>query len=145
MTNEQFTYQMPNAGCMLGTAYQILASQLAGKLTEAGLALTVPEYMILRALYTQDGMQQCEIGSMLGKDKGAISRCVTTMVRKKLVTTESVSHKCLRVFLSPEGHRIRDIILTIADERHRALESLLTPDEMNCFATVLKKIISTKI
>lgn len=136
---------MPNVGCMVGTAYQVMVAQLDRKLADEGLELSVPEYMILRALYTRDGMQQCEIGTMLGKNKGAISRCVATMVRKNLVATEPVSHKCLRVYLTAESRRLKPRILEIARQRQQALESMLSPDEINGFVSALKKIIETKI
>lgn len=136
---------MPNVGCMVGTAYQVLVGQLAETLASAGVDLSVPEYMILRALYTRDGLQQCEIGSLLGKDKGAISRCVAAMARKNLVATKPVSHKCLRVYLTDESRQLKPIILEIARQRQEALESLMSPDEISCFVNALKKIIETKI
>lgn len=139
--SERNPYAMPNVGCMLGTAYQTLVSQLADELEKADLNITVPEYLILRALYTQDGMQQCEIASIVGKDKGAVCRCVAAMSKKGLVTTESVSYKCLRVYLSPKGKEIEPTVMKIAETRHQALSSLLTPEEREVFATVLKKII----
>ncbi len=135
---------MPNVGCMLGTAYQTLISQLAEELEKAKLDITVPEYLILRSLYTQDGMQQCEIGTMVGKDKGAVSRCVASLIKKGLVTTECVSYKCLKVYLSPLGEEIKPKVLEIARLRHEALSNLLTPEERTIFATVLKKIINLK-
>lgn len=141
MTNEQNLYGMPNMGCMLGTAYQVLVSELAAVLAARGLEITVPEYLILRALYTRDGMQQCEIGAIINKDKAAISRCVTSMERKGLVRTESVSHKCLRVYLTAESREIEPEIHAVAQDRQHALEALMTPDEITTFATVLKKII----
>ncbi len=135
---------MPNVGCMLGTAYQTLVSQLAVELEKAKLDITVPEYLILRSLYTQDGLQQCEIAAIVGKDKGAVSRCVATMIKKGLVTTECVSYKCLRVSLSPTGEAIRPKVLEIAKTQDNALSSILTSEERSIFATVLKKIINNK-
>ncbi len=144
MTKEKILYEMPNVGCMVGTAYQTLLSQLADELEKSELGITVPEYLILRALYTQDGMQQCEIASMVGKDKGAVCRCVASLAKKGLVTTECISHKCLRVHLSLLGKSIEPKVMEIAKSRHEALGSLLTPEERTIFATVLRKIIQQK-
>ncbi len=139
--NEKNIYSMPNVGCMLGTAYQVLVSQLAEVLAESGLDITVPEYLILRTLYTRDGMQQCEIASMVGKDKGAVCRCVASMSKKGLINTESISHKCLRVHLSDKGKSIRPMVMEIAKSCHDSLESLLTPEEQQIFTKVLRTII----
>ncbi|MDE6393775.1 MAG: MarR family winged helix-turn-helix transcriptional regulator [Duncaniella sp.] len=142
MTNELHIYGGPNVGCMLGTAYQSLLSELTDALAKAGLDVTAPEYLILRALYANNGMQQCELASQLGKDKGAICRCIKTMAAKGLVVTEPVSHKCLKVYVSDKGQSIRADIMAVADERHRALTSMLTPAEMDTFVSVLQRIIT---
>ncbi len=141
MTNKPHIYQMPNLGCMLGTAYQCLLGRLSEALFDAGLDITTAEYLILRALYTSDGMQQCEICSLINKDKGAVSRCVAGLVRKGLVVTESVSHKCLRVFLSPEGRRIEPEVMKVARLRHDDLAGILTSDEVGALTEILSKII----
>lgn len=141
MTNKLQTYGGPNVGCMLGTAYQVLVSELTDALAKAGLDITAPEYLILRALYTNDGMQQCELAALLGKDKGAICRCVKTMTAKGLVTTQPVSHKCLKVYVSDKGQHIRPDIMAVAEKQHRALTSMLSSAEMDTFVSILQKII----
>ncbi len=144
MKNDKKLYGMPNTGCMVGTAYQTLLSRLSEALSAHGLDLTTPEYMVLRALYTCEGMQQCDLAAMIGKDKGAICRCVAAMAKKGLVRTESVSHKCLRVYVAPKGREIEPKVMAVAKARHEALASLLTPEEMTTFDTVLEKIINNE-
>lgn len=138
MTN---IYDGPNAGCMLGTAYHVLVGKLGNALVEAGVNVTVPEYLILRSLYSRDGLQICELSDVVGKDKGAVSRCVKGLVGKGLVNTEQISHKCIKVFVSEKGRNIESEILNIAQEQHDMLTSLLTPDEMKIFFSALRKII----
>lgn len=145
MTNDYQFYSMPNLGCLLGTAYQRLLSQLAAALAEAGLDITTSEYLILRALYTSDGMQQCDIASLISKDKGAVSRCVAAMVRKGLVVTEPVSYKCLRVFLSEKGRQIEPAVMKVSEARHQALVSLVSPGELDVFVKVLNLIDNPNI
>lgn len=134
---------MPNMGCMLGTAYQCLVGQLGSILEKELPGVSVPEYMILRSLYSCNGLQQCEIGEIVGKDKGAVSRTVKGMISKGLVRTESVSHKCLKVFLTPEAESIRKTVLRIADSRQRALEEILVSDKISIFSECLVKIIES--
>lgn len=131
-------------GCMIGTAYQVLIGELGRALNEAGLKVSVPEYLILRSLYSRDGMQICELSDTVGKDKGAVSRCVKGLVEKGLVYTEQISHKCLMVFVSEKGRGIKQRIMEVARMRHNALDSLLTPDEMKMFLSSLQKIIKNK-
>lgn len=144
MTKGLNIYSMPNEGCLLGSAYQTLVAQLQVALADAGLDLTVPEYLILRALYSCDGMQQCEIAEVLDKDKAAVCRCVKSMLSKGLVRAEPVSHKCLRIFIDTKGREIRPTVMAVAAERQKALESILTPDELSTFVGALRKIIDSQ-
>ena len=132
---------MPNVGCLIGTVYQRELAKLAGDLTDAGLDLTTTEYLVLRALYTRDGMQQCEIADLINKDKAAVCRCVTAMVRKGLVTTETVSHKCLKFYLSPTAREIEPTVLSVADKRQKAFAAIASPEEIETFVSILNKMI----
>ncbi len=126
---------------MIGKSYQILTTRLSESLVRAGLEITVPEYLILRVLYSNDGIQQCEIASILGRDKAAICRCIKEMTAKDLVTVQPLSRKCLKVFLSGNARAIEPVILSVAEERHKALTSLLTQDELTVFIKTLNKIL----
>lgn len=144
MMIDKSTYGMPNTGCLLGMSFQILLIELADALKKAGLDITPSEYILLRTLYAKDGMQQCEIAELVGKDKGAVSRCVSSLLTKGLVYTEAVSHKCIRVYISEYGRELEPKIMKVAEERHSALESLISIDELKIFTKVLQKIIQNK-
>ena len=141
MEKDTMTYGMPYVGCLIGTAFQKLTVELECALHEAGLNMTAAEYMILRALYSSDGLQQCELSEMVGKDKASISRSVAGMVRKGLVHQEQISHKCCRVWLSEAASALRPRIMEIAAERHRELTVLASEGEIATFVKVLKAIV----
>lgn len=134
-------YGMPNTGCLLGTAYQTLLGRLTAALCESGLAVTSAEYLVLRVLYSNDGLRQCDIAEALGKNKAAICRCITGMVGKGLVATQSISHKCQRVFLTAGAKAIEAQIMSVATKLDRQLELLLTAQETEILRTILTKII----
>ncbi len=144
MKIEKRNIESPALGCLVGEAFQTLLSQLAKALEEEGLDLTTSEYMVLRALYSEDGIQQCEIADMTGKDKASICRCVTQLRKKGLVDTESVSHKCLRVFLTDYARDIELKVMEVARKRHEALTGLVSQKELDMFSKVLLQIIETK-
>lgn len=144
MSKENDIIKSPALGCTLGCAYQILLSKLAKALKDAELDITTSEYLILRALYSRPGIQQCEIAEMVGKDKAAVCRCVAGLEKKGLVSTESVSHKCLRVHLTDLSRSLQPRIMTVAQNRHNALAAMTTPDELAIFASILNRIIDQK-
>lgn len=135
---------MPNMGCLLGLAYQTEYSSLEATLKSEGVEISAPEYLVLRVIFNHEGLQLCEIGDILGKDKGAISRCVSALVRKQLVRTESVSHKCLRAYTSSKGEVLKPKILKVAALRQSELAEKLSEDEMQQLKTILTKIINSK-
>ncbi len=142
MRNETKTYDRPFIGCLVGSAFQKLICELEISLKKAGMPITAPEYMVLRALYSSDGLQQCEIADMVGKDKASVSRCVVNLARKDLVKQEQVSHKCCRVWLTERAQEIRPTIMEIAEERHRELSSLASQTDIETFVSVLKQIVN---
>ena len=144
MRNETRTYATPALGCLVGTAYQTMVRQLSAELKKAGLDISASEYLVLRSLYYKDGSQQCEIAEMVGKDKASVCRSVAGLEKKELVTTESVSYKCLRVYLTGKAREIGPRIMAVAESRHRALTELATADEIEAFTKVLRRIAETK-
>lgn len=144
MKNERTTYETPCVGCLIGSAFQKLTTQLEAALKAAGLEITSAEYMILRALYSQDGLQQCEIAGMVGKDKASICRSVTALSGKGLVRSEQLSHKCRRVWLTEAGRGIESRIMTIAGERHKALSAIASESDLEALVRVLVSIMNDK-
>lgn len=144
MKNIRVNIESPALGCKLGRAYQILLRELASALRKAHLDITTSEYLVLRALYRNEGMQQCEIADMVGKDKAAVCRCVAGLVKKGLLTTEAVSYKCLRVYLTDKAREIEPKVMAVAEIRHKALADLTTPENLEIFTQLLDKIITSK-
>ncbi len=134
------TYGMPYVGCLVGAAFQKMTSQLETALKKAEIPITAAEYMILRALYSTDGLQQCEICEMVGKDKASICRSVSSLAKKGLIKPEPVSYKCIRVWLTDKANEIKPQIMKIADDRHKALTSLASEKEVESFIKILNLI-----
>lgn len=143
MEKEIKKIESPALGCLLGTAYQTLLGKLGKALTDASLDISTSDYLVLRAVYSKEGLQQCEIAEMIGKDKAAVCRCVSSLEKKGLVKTVSISHKCLKVFPSQKGLDIKERVLGVAQLRHKALLALTTKDELATFIRVLEKIIKS--
>ncbi len=135
------TYGMPYVGCLVGAAFQKMTSQLETALKKAEIPITAAEYMILRALYSTDGLQQCEICEMVGKDKASICRSVSSLAKKGLINPEPVSYKCIRVWLTDKANEIKPQIMKIADDRHKALTSLASEKEVESFIKILNLIV----
>lgn len=135
------TYEIPYVGCIVGAAFQKMISQLEAALKQEGLGITAGEYMILRALYSRDGLQQCEICDMVGKDKASICRSISSLNKKGLIKTEPVSHKCIRIWITDKTSEMKPRIMKVAEDRHKALLSLAPQKDIDTFTKILKNII----
>lgn len=144
MEKTKANIESPALGCKVGRAYQIMLSQLATALKEAELDITTSEYLVLRTVYSKEGIQQCEIADMVGKDKAAVCRCVAGLTNKGLLATETVSHKCLKVYLTDKSREMESKIMKVARIRHKAFTDLSTPEELEIFTQLLDKIINSK-
>lgn len=144
MKKKGLNIESPAIGCKIGRAYQIMLSQLNSTLKSAGLYITTSEYLILRAVYSREGLQQYEIADLVGKDKAAVCRCVAGLASKGLVRLEPVSHKCLKVYLTEKSREIKSKIIKVAGMRHKALSDLTTPEKLAIFIEILDKIITSK-
>lgn len=138
----RFTFDMPYVGCLIGSAFQRLTIQLEATLKREGLQITAAEYMILRALYSQDGLQQCEIVDMVGKDKSSICRSVASLAKKGFVSTETVRYKCQIIRLTDKAKEIKPLIMRVADERHRALMDIASAKDIKALERVLRAIVN---
>ena len=141
MKKDNETQQVPALGCAIALISQRLISQLGEALADAGLNITAAEYIVMRALYTANGAQQCEIAAMVGKDKASVCRTVNSLRAKGYLSTTPVSHKCRTVHLTPAAFSIKDQIANVAGERHSALADILSPDEFKSFSSIVNKIV----
>lgn len=81
---------------------------------------------------------------MVGKDKAMVCRCVAGLEKKGLLATESVSHKCLRVYPTEKSREIESKIMEVAVKRYQALNDFATPAELEIFTRIIENIINSK-
>ncbi len=141
MATMEYIYETPNIGTLLGIAYQTEVSRLTQALADNGLDITTTEYQILRIIFAQDYIQQCEICRILVKDKGYISRSIQSLKRKGYVNVDSVSYKCCMVSLTDKGESMKPILFRIAESLHRQLSGKITQQQMEKLKEILELII----
>ncbi len=133
---------MPNIGSMLGIAYQTEVGRLSKALADSKTDITAAEYLIMRVLFSQDNIQQCEISKALCKDKASINRGIQSLVAKGYVSLTPVSYKCCIVSLTDKGKEVRPKLLEIATGLHQKLASKITHQQMDELRQILQSIIN---
>lgn len=140
MTTKDNIYGIPNIGCLLGIAYQTEVTRLGSELAAQGLDITAAEYLILRVLYANGTLQQCDISRILCKDKAAVSRNIQSLSKKGLVSMEAVSYKCCMVSLTDSGESLRPRLMDIAGKLHQELAARITRQQMESLREILETI-----
>lgn len=141
MTTKDTPYEMPNVGCLLGTAYNIEEMRLRAMLQKERLGISPAEYLILRILFSHKEIQQCEISRILGKDKATVSRTIQSLTKKGLVISDQLSYRCCMISLSEKGRSLEPKIIEIAASRNARLSERISKQEQEFLRNILKKII----
>lgn len=142
MTTKDTIYNLPNLGCLLGSAYHAEEARLAAALAKAEINISPAEYVILRILFAHGEMQQCEISRIICKDKASVSRNVKSLVSKELATARQISYKCSMVSLTDKGESLETRLLDIAETLQNGLSERISAQQMDNLREILEKIIN---
>lgn len=129
-----------STGYLVARASHSLAAQLYKNFMQEGIDLPHAQYVILRNLYTNDGLTQQELANALSKDKAAIKRTIDNLVSRKYVTRVK-NGSAYRIFLTDSAIQMRATIDRISDFTiQQSLENIST-GEYEIFHDVLNRII----
>lgn len=83
-----------------------------------------------------------QVSTVIGMDKGSVSRCFKRMQARGLIRTElDGSDGRLRMaVLTPKGHLLHDQIMGMALERERAFLSVLDADEVEILLGLMRRL-----
>jgi DNA-binding MarR family transcriptional regulator len=105
--------------------------------------VTVAEWVVLRALFEQDGVKPSELATTLGLTRGAISKLVDRMVAKELVSVRSDSRdgRAHLVTLNASGRRLVPTLAALADENDAEAFGHLEPEQRASLLATLRSVV----
>lgn len=115
----------------------------ADKLQSSGV--TVAEWVILREMYgVNNTTSVSRISELTGLSRGAVSKLVTRLLDKKLVTRkESIGDRRFQdIELTHKGLMLVPDLAILADQNDEDFFSVLTQTERKSLKALLKKIVS---
>ena len=104
------------------------------------LDLTYPQYIVLMALWDDDGATVGDLGRQLRLDSGTLSPLVRRLERLDLVQRRASTHdeRRVHVHLTPGGWAVRDHATAI---QQRLVDGLgLEPDEVAALRSLARKL-----
>lgn len=104
--------------------------------------VTVAEWVVLRALFDRPHAQPSELAATLGLTRGAVSKLVDRLAKKRLVSVRSAPHdgRAQRIALTPSARRLVPRLASLADENDAAAFRSLTPTQRAALRTTLRDL-----
>lgn len=114
----------------------------AFKMKVEGHGVTVAEWVVLRALFEQDGVKPSDLATKLGLTRGAISKLVDRLAAKDLVLVRSDVRdgRAQLVTLKALGRRLVPTLAALADKNDAEAFGHLDPSERANLLASLKRI-----
>lgn len=105
--------------------------------------VTVAEWVVLRALFEQDGVKPSELAATLGLTRGAISKLVDRLTAKELVSVRSDVRdgRAQLVTLRASGRRLVPTLAALADENDAEAFGYLAPDQRASLLATLRAVV----
>lgn len=130
-------------GYHLHRAFAALTETLHGELRAAGLALTHPQFSVLRAVSRKPGLSQNGLARETGKDGAAISRSLTYLEKQGLIRRERINGRTKGVFLTRKAEELRPLLDEAIRKTVARACAGLAEAEVETVVRLLEKISST--
>lgn len=120
--------------------YKLSAQAIA--LLKANSELTLVEWRIIQLLRMQKTAQLSTLANAVRMDKGQLSRKISALIKKGLVTStpDEHDHRKQNLCLTADAGPITDVMMPIMLERQRKLLENVAEDDLAIFYKVLEQI-----
>lgn len=131
--------------CNLDIALRNL-DQIYGQVVEP-LGLTVIEWYILRALYSQDGQHASELARAVGRAATSFTPILDKLQHKDLIERrpDPSDRRAVRIFLTVKAGKTRQQVMTTADQIDARIQELIPGADFKAFQQVLTTLQSLSI
>lgn len=104
---------------------------------------TVAEWVVLRALFDEEGVGPGVLAERLGMTRGTISKLADRLLAKRLIMCRAEQHdrRCQTLSLSAAGRKLVPRLATLADENETEFFGHLGPQERAALEKWLKEIV----
>jgi DNA-binding MarR family transcriptional regulator len=125
-------------------ALATLLRRSANVLYRRELGLSEVEWRILAMVGDRAPLTLGALVEILGLDKGQLSRNVTALVKRRVLTriSDPANGREAQIALTPQGQEMFDALITLALERNRDLVAGLTQSETATLLAVLDRLLT---
>jgi DNA-binding MarR family transcriptional regulator len=105
--------------------------------------VTVAEWVVMRALFDEDGIKPSALSETIGMTRGAISKLLDRLATKELVAVrgDTLDRRAQLVTLSASGRRLVPKLAELADENDAETFGHLTAAQRKTLLSLLRSIV----
>lgn len=141
MNNAQYQSE-ESLGYMTATTHRLLSSTLRRQMKNAGLDISSEQWGVLMLLWEKEHATQDELAHAACVDKSSMSRVLSLMEAKNLVTrrTDPANERKKIICATPESYALRELGFAVTGTILREAVSGATPAEIAACFKVLNII-----
>jgi DNA-binding MarR family transcriptional regulator len=130
-----------HAGFWLRFVSNHVSHAFARKLTKSGV--TAAEWVVMREMYGHERMAPSVLAERIGMTRGAASKLVDRLVRKKLATREDRTddRRFQDIALTAAGRKLVPALAALADRNDEEFFHSLTARERAALIATMKKLV----
>jgi DNA-binding MarR family transcriptional regulator len=104
--------------------------------------VTVPQWVLLRTLYSHDNITLNQLAQFVGLDKSSVSRMVERLVQRKLVNRdEGNDRRSLGLGLTPDAKKLVPRLAKHADQNDESFFKTLSQKQRKEFLETIKQLL----
>ena len=126
----------------LGKTGKMVHIFVADKLKQHGLHMSMEQAIILKILYTEDGLPQNDMAIVTNRHKATLTRVLDTMEKNHLVVRipDNEDKRVKRVYLTKHGRQRLEDMKPVMMEASKEIQKGLTKTEIKTLISILKKV-----
>ncbi len=113
------------------------------QLRQAGLKITIDQWLIIKSILDNPEIQQQEIADKVFKDNASVTRIISLLVKAKYLkrTVNKTDKRRSNLVITPEGNKvIKEVSKVVLNNRETALQNINDKD-----ITTTQKVLSAII
>jgi DNA-binding MarR family transcriptional regulator len=129
-------------GFVLHKTLSAVKSTVRRVFSEKGCDVTVDQWVILCALWEEDGCSQASLSERTFKDPPTVTRMLDLLERKQMVVRRPspTDRRMVEVYLTPEGRAFRQKLVPVVIDLHRDILRGLSAAEVRHLYAILHHI-----
>lgn len=128
---------------LCGDFAHVFHQALTRSFKASGIPVTIEQFSVLAVLFYQNGINQKELGTLLGRDKTTITRIISNMTRNKLIKRigDSRDGRGKLIYLTPKGEAIQKKAVGVSGKLYqKTIRNIQEKDLAQGMAVVAKMI-----